>query len=47
MAAVGLGWEAAFGEVDTMGAIDKDRNRWVEIDQNGSIIPVWFPFELF
>ncbi|KAG6911277.1 hypothetical protein DXG01_002116 [Tephrocybe rancida] len=39
MAAVGLGWDAAFGEVDSMGAIDKDRNRWVEIDQNGSIVP--------
>ncbi|KAG6889338.1 hypothetical protein C0995_001746 [Termitomyces sp. Mi166 len=36
LGAVGLGWEAAFGEVNSMGAIDKDRKRWVEIDQNGS-----------
>ncbi|KAG6865104.1 hypothetical protein C0991_005065 [Blastosporella zonata] len=47
LAAVGLGWEAAFGEVDSMGAIDEDRKRWVEIDQNGSIVPAWLPFQLF
>ncbi|KAH0591309.1 hypothetical protein H2248_001396 [Termitomyces sp. 'cryptogamus'] len=47
LAAVGLGWDASFGEVDAMGVIDKDGRRWIEIDQNDSIIPVWFPFELF
>ncbi|KAF8899274.1 hypothetical protein BD779DRAFT_1666971 [Infundibulicybe gibba] len=47
MAAVGLGWERAFGKVDKMGNIDNENKRWVEIDQKGHIVPVWRPFELF
>ncbi|KAF8079154.1 hypothetical protein FPV67DRAFT_1616794 [Lyophyllum atratum] len=47
LAAVGLGWDAAFGAVDSMGTIDNDHKRWVEIDQKGSIVPAWLPFELF
>jgi len=47
LAAVGLGWDAAFGTVDSMGSVDNDHKRWVEIDQKGSIVPVWVPFELF
>jgi len=47
LAAVGLGWDAAFGVVDSMGNTDDDHKRWVEIDQNGSVVPVWQPFELF
>ncbi|KAH8110708.1 hypothetical protein DFH11DRAFT_1730151 [Phellopilus nigrolimitatus] len=50
LAAVGLGWERAFGfleEDTTQMDIDDSRKRWVEIDNAGSIIPVWRPFELF
>ncbi|KAF5385381.1 hypothetical protein D9615_001072 [Tricholomella constricta] len=47
MAAVGLGWDDAFGTVGAMGHIDDDHKRWVEIDQRGAIVPVWAPFELF
>lgn len=47
LAAVGLGWERAFGAVDEMGYLDEKLKRWVEIDQKGQIVPVWEPFELF
>ncbi|GLB43568.1 hypothetical protein LshimejAT787_1400800 [Lyophyllum shimeji] len=47
LAAVGLGWDAAFGTVDSMGSMDKKHKRWVELDQRGSIVPAWVPFELF
>ncbi|KAG5654158.1 hypothetical protein H0H81_006870 [Sphagnurus paluster] len=47
MAAVGLGWERAFGVVDSMGYLDDAHKRWVEIDQKGTVVPVWQPFELF
>ncbi|KAG6812844.1 hypothetical protein H0H92_015942 [Tricholoma furcatifolium] len=47
LAAVGLGWEAAFGTVESSGAIDDEHKGWVEIDQNGAIVPIWWPFELF
>jgi len=47
LSAIGLGWDKAFGTVDDMGAMDDKHKRWVEIDQRGSIVPVWLPFELF
>jgi len=47
MAAVGLGWDRAFGQVDSMGYIDENHKRWIEIDQKGVIVPVWQAFELF
>lgn len=47
LAAVGLGWDTAFGAVDDMGQMDDNQKRWVEIDQKGQVIPVWEPFELF
>lgn len=47
LSAVGLGWERSFGTVDEMGQIDKQRQRWVEIDQAGQIVPVWEAFQLF
>ncbi|KAG6820673.1 hypothetical protein H0H93_013524 [Arthromyces matolae] len=47
LAAVGLGWSSSFGKVDAMGSIDNSRKRWIEIDQNGAIVPAWLPFELF
>ncbi|KAG5644143.1 hypothetical protein DXG03_009037 [Asterophora parasitica] len=37
LVAVGMGWDDAFGQVDSMGAIDNEHKRWVEIDQNGAI----------
>ncbi|ESK96166.1 hypothetical protein Moror_7307 [Moniliophthora roreri MCA 2997] len=47
LSAVGLGWDAAFGQVDQMGEPDKEQRRWVEIDEKGSIIPEWSGFDLF
>ncbi|KAJ7070693.1 hypothetical protein C8F01DRAFT_390598 [Mycena amicta] len=43
-AAVALGWKRAFGEVDDMGYLDKDNNRWVEVDNKGRIVPIWEAF---
>jgi len=42
-----MGWEAAFGHVDEMGNMDRENDRWVEIDQKGFVLPVWEAFELF
>lgn len=47
LAAVGMGWEKAFGQVDDMGSIDTDGKGWIDVDQKGQIIPVWEAFELF
>ncbi|TFK26655.1 hypothetical protein FA15DRAFT_667127 [Coprinopsis marcescibilis] len=47
LAAIGLGWDDAFGQVDDMGSIDNVRKRWVDLDTKGSELPVWRPFELF
>lgn len=47
MAAVGLGWDRAFGQVDSMGDIDEKHKRWIEIDQKGIVVPLWQAFELF
>jgi hypothetical protein len=47
LAAVGLGWDRAFGKVDAMGLVDQEGKRWVEIDEQGQIRPVWHAFELF
>jgi len=47
LAAVGLGWGRAFGHIDEMGVIDKQNDRWVDVDQKGQVIPVWQAFELF
>ncbi|KZT27677.1 hypothetical protein NEOLEDRAFT_1110503 [Neolentinus lepideus HHB14362 ss-1] len=48
LAAVGLGWDRAFGSVDSdSGEIDEDGKRWVEIDLKGTVVPYWTAFELF
>ena len=47
LAAVGMGWEKAFGQVDDMGSIDTNGKGWIDVDQKGQIIPVWEAFELF
>ncbi|KIM47673.1 hypothetical protein M413DRAFT_22300 [Hebeloma cylindrosporum] len=47
LAAVGMGWEKAFGQVDDMGSIDPNGKGWIDVDQKGQIIPVWEAFELF
>jgi hypothetical protein len=47
LAAVGLGWEKAFGQVDDMGRIDNNGKGWIDVDQKGQVVPVWEPFELF
>ena len=47
LAAVGLGWDRAFGKVDATGSVDQNGKHWVEIDEKGQIRPVWHAFELF
>lgn len=47
LAAIGLSWDDAFGDVNDMGDIDKEWHRWVDVDLEGRVIPIWFPFELF
>lgn len=47
LAAVVLGWDRAFGEVNRIGRTDTNAMRWIEIDLKGSVIPVWEPYELF
>jgi len=47
LAPIGLGWEMAFGHVDRSGSIDKQGHRWIDVDERGSVIPVWEAFELF
>ncbi|KAH6917077.1 hypothetical protein BKA70DRAFT_1251302 [Coprinopsis sp. MPI-PUGE-AT-0042] len=47
LAAIGLSWEDAFGDVNDMGDIDETWKRWVDVDVEGKVIPVWTAFELF
>lgn len=47
LAAVGLGWDKAFGEVGESGDIDNEGKGWVEIDEDGHVWPIWMPFQLF
>jgi len=47
LAPIGMGWEMAFGHVDRSGTIDKQGHRWIDVDEQGSVIPVWEAFELF
>jgi hypothetical protein len=42
-----LGWEGAFGNVDEMGDIDNTRKKWIDVDLQGTELPVWQAFELF
>lgn len=37
----------AFGHVDITGKIDEEAHRWIDVDEQGLIIPVWEAFELF
>ncbi|KAL6309448.1 hypothetical protein BKA93DRAFT_357908 [Sparassis latifolia] len=51
ISALGLGWERAFGFDDggdySMGAINEQRKRWVEIDNKDAVSPEWRAFDLF
>jgi hypothetical protein len=47
LAPIGMGWDMAFGHVDELGNIDKQSHRWIDVDEQGLIIPVWEAFELF
>ncbi|KAJ3570634.1 hypothetical protein NP233_g4277 [Leucocoprinus birnbaumii] len=47
MLAVGLGWDNAFGSVDELGSLDKDHEGWVELEEKGTVVPIWKAFELF
>ncbi|KAF7303126.1 hypothetical protein MKEN_01276200 [Mycena kentingensis (nom. inval.)] len=44
LAAVALGWDRAFGNVDDLGYLDKTNSRWVEVDNKGRIVPIWEAF---
>jgi len=45
LSALGFGWNGAFGNLAT--EIDDEAKRWVEIDNAGSLMPQWEPFEMF
>lgn len=47
LAAVGLGWERAFGNVGPDGNIDEDGKGWVDIENEDRVSPEWEAFELF
>ncbi|KAF8665391.1 hypothetical protein AX16_000410 [Volvariella volvacea WC 439] len=47
VAPMGLGWDVAFGSVDSMGNMNETTKGWYEIDQRGNVMPVWQAFELF
>ncbi|KAJ7754981.1 hypothetical protein DFH07DRAFT_743437 [Mycena maculata] len=44
LAAIGLGWKRAFGDVGETGRIADD-HRWMDVDMKGRIVPVWEAFE--
>jgi hypothetical protein len=44
MAAVGLGWERAFGLYDgdnSNGEWDDAKRRWIEVENAGNVSPMW------
>ncbi|KAI0652532.1 hypothetical protein C8Q79DRAFT_1005717 [Trametes meyenii] len=49
MAALGFGFDRAFGfddgEDHSMGVINRERRRWVDVDVDGRIDPAWLAFE--
>jgi len=45
LSALGFGWDGAFGSLVT--EVDNAAKRWVEIDNAGSLVPQWEPFESF
>ncbi|KAI0828830.1 hypothetical protein BC628DRAFT_1169789 [Trametes gibbosa] len=49
LAALGFGFDPAFGFDDdgdhTMGSINRERRRWVDVDVDGKIEPPWVAFE--
>jgi hypothetical protein len=47
LSALGFGWNLAFGIGGLENTIDENKKRWVEIDNAGSIDPVWEAFEVF
>ncbi|CDO73428.1 hypothetical protein BN946_scf185013.g62 [Trametes cinnabarina] len=50
LAALGFGFERAFGFDDgadhSTGAVNRERRRWVDVDVDGRIEPLWTAFEL-
>ncbi|KAI8990677.1 hypothetical protein BD414DRAFT_577403 [Trametes punicea] len=50
LAALGFGFERAFGFDDdadhSMGVVNRERRRWVDVDVDGRIEPAWTAFEL-
>jgi hypothetical protein len=45
LSALGFGWDGAFGS--PVNEVNEKTKRWVEIDNAGSLIPQWEPFEMF
>lgn len=51
LAAVGLGWDRAFGfggaDDSSGGYINDARKRWIDLDNRGTVAPSWTAFEVF
>ncbi|EMD32521.1 hypothetical protein CERSUDRAFT_58386 [Gelatoporia subvermispora B] len=51
LSALGLGFDRAFGFDDgadySTGSINEERKRWVEIDNQDQVVPIWTGFELY
>jgi hypothetical protein len=50
MAAVALDWDLAFGygfRDASLGEVNQEHARWIEVDEKGAISPPWRPFQLF
>ncbi|KAJ7103189.1 hypothetical protein B0H15DRAFT_198944 [Mycena belliarum] len=47
LAAIPLGWTRAFGAVSEMGMMEKAMRRWVDVDVQGRVVPVWEAFQAY
>jgi hypothetical protein len=44
-AALGFGWDKAFGAISELGDIDQTNAAWVDVDQKGQVVPAWKGFD--
>ncbi|KAI0035156.1 hypothetical protein K488DRAFT_43947 [Vararia minispora EC-137] len=47
LAAVGLGWERAFGDMGRQGMVDRATAGWIDVDLKGAVVPEWEAYEMF
>lgn len=50
MSAVALDWDRAFGygfRDDSVGDVNQEHARWIEVDERGGYVPPWKAFQLF